>query len=193
MPSDGNKAAWRRAYLAAAKANRTVWSESPSNYQELTEKLTGRLLSLVQEITFDSRGAAITGYIPEVGEPNVLDTLQLWRVMGGRALLPHVARDTAWSAVSQPQWVSMGMRARVVEHLQPAVILLPGVVFDAAGTRLGRGAGWYDKALKFLPSATRVGVAFDSQVTPGRSVPRDSHDMPVNYLVTPSKTLKIFR
>ena len=46
----------------------------------------------------------------------------------------------------------------------PTCILVPGQKFDAAGTRHGRGAGWYDRFLALVPRDwKRVGVCFDSQ------------------------------
>ena len=61
--------------------------------------------------------------------------------------------------------------------------LVPGLAFDRAGRRLGRGAGFYDRFLGGLGTgATRIGVGFGLQVVP--SVPRETHDLGVDALVT---------
>ncbi|MDP2652421.1 MAG: 5-formyltetrahydrofolate cyclo-ligase [Candidatus Omnitrophota bacterium] len=74
-------------------------------------------------------------------------------------------------------------RVLSLEDIDLAVV--PGVAFDAAGRRLGRGAGYYDRFLARLPKDTpTVGLAFDFQVVD--SLPRDNHDLPVSILVTNS-------
>ncbi|MBR4834428.1 MAG: 5-formyltetrahydrofolate cyclo-ligase [Thermoguttaceae bacterium] len=68
------------------------------------------------------------------------------------------------------------------------VVLVPGLAFDLNGGRLGRGAGFYDRFLAALPSKTRlIGVALDEQIV--EKAPRDAFDLPVDALVTPSRTV----
>jgi 5-formyltetrahydrofolate cyclo-ligase len=63
------------------------------------------------------------------------------------------------------------------------VALVPGVAFDWAGGRLGRGRGYYDRLLPALsPTTLRVGVCFHRQVV--LAVPRDPWDVVVDWLVT---------
>jgi 5-formyltetrahydrofolate cyclo-ligase len=71
----------------------------------------------------------------------------------------------------------------------PALAVVPGVAFDHSGTRLGRGLGYYDRALRSLgPSVDVMGLAFDVQVAP--SLPREVHDEPVGFLVTETGCLR---
>lgn len=65
----------------------------------------------------------------------------------------------------------------------PSLVLVPGLAFDRAGRRLGRGKGFYDRALRLLPGL-RVGVAFDVQVV--ERVPAAEEDAPVDALLTES-------
>jgi 5-formyltetrahydrofolate cyclo-ligase len=45
------------------------------------------------------------------------------------------------------------------------LVIVPGVAFDKAGNRLGRGKGYYDRFLRKLPATTpTIGLAFDFQV-----------------------------
>jgi len=64
------------------------------------------------------------------------------------------------------------------------VVIIPGIAFDRAGRRLGRGAGYYDRT--FPPSGRRppllVGVACEAQIL--ESVPADSHDRAMDAIVT---------
>ena len=63
------------------------------------------------------------------------------------------------------------------------LVVVPGLAFDAAGRRLGRGHGCYDRFLSGLGgSAMTVGLAFSWQLVP--EVPVDAWDVPVDAVVT---------
>gem|GEM_PF-264085 len=63
------------------------------------------------------------------------------------------------------------------------VILVPGTVFDRSGTRIGRGAGMYDRLLSDVPvGVTMVGVTVDSLVVD--ELPSEPHDRRVDWLAT---------
>jgi 5-formyltetrahydrofolate cyclo-ligase len=70
------------------------------------------------------------------------------------------------------------------------VVLLPGSVFDAHGGRLGYGGGYYDRFLAHeAPRALRIAIAFEEQVVD--RVPVLDHDIPLHYLVTEKRIIKI--
>ena len=76
---------------------------------------------------------------------------------------------------------------RIVDISQIDVVLTPGRAFDAAGNRIGRGAGYYDRF--FLSDGCRAfkcGVAFDCQIFP--HVPFDGNDVRMDAVVTESAT-----
>lgn len=62
------------------------------------------------------------------------------------------------------------------------MIVVPGVAFDPAGNRMGRGRGFYDRLLKATPHAYKVGVAFRFQMFP--IIPMESFDVPMDCVVT---------
>ncbi len=68
------------------------------------------------------------------------------------------------------------------------LVLVPGLAFDAAGRRLGRGGGYYDSALAAVAGRTLlVGLAFDCQIAP--EIPVDPHDARVDLVATESRLL----
>lgn len=67
------------------------------------------------------------------------------------------------------------------EPVIPEVVLVPLVMFDAAGNRLGRGAGFYDRWLNTY-DAVAIGVAFECQRS--REVPVEDHDVALDAIVT---------
>jgi len=68
------------------------------------------------------------------------------------------------------------------------VVLVPGVVFDLAGNRLGYGGGYYDRFLPRLNSrAVFVALAFELQVK--NEIEPGKHDIPVHYIVTEERLI----
>jgi len=74
--------------------------------------------------------------------------------------------------------------ANVLRAQDLDLIVVPGVAFDRAGNRLGRGAGYYDRFLSLLPSTTPcVGLGYDFQVV--SSLPNlEPHDRRVTVVLT---------
>lgn len=63
------------------------------------------------------------------------------------------------------------------------LVLVPGLVFDAAGHRLGYGKGLYDRLLPRLrPDVPRFGVVHSELVV--AELPSDLHDVPMTHLAT---------
>lgn len=66
--------------------------------------------------------------------------------------------------------------------VQPTALVVPGRAFTRQGGRLGRGAGFYDRALSALPDSLKLGYCFDFQRL--QTLPLEPHDEPVDWLVT---------
>jgi 5-formyltetrahydrofolate cyclo-ligase len=65
---------------------------------------------------------------------------------------------------------------------QMDLIVVPGLAFTAEGSRLGRGAGFYDRFLSTIPKNTlKIGVCFEFQLFP--EIPQESHDVKMDALV----------
>lgn len=101
-------------------------------------------------------------------------------------------RITSFDADLVPDLVNqrLGLRAprpglTQLDVAEIDLVLVPGLAFDRAGGRLGRGAGFYDRFLPTLRSGTPiVGVGFDAQILP--TIPTEPHDHPLEALATES-------
>jgi len=63
--------------------------------------------------------------------------------------------------------------------------LCPGLAFDARGSRLGRGRGFYDRLLACArPGAIKLGIAFAHQVRD--TIPCEPHDVRMDVVIRPS-------
>lgn len=117
---------------------------------------------------------------------------------GCRILLPRVEDKQTITAVEFQSWeAGKHNKFGIFEPEGPAVapteidaVLVPGLVFDAAGFRLGYGRGYYDRFLpKLREDAFRCGVCYDFQVVD--TVAPQPNDVPVHWIVTEKSELAI--
>jgi 5-formyltetrahydrofolate cyclo-ligase len=76
-----------------------------------------------------------------------------------------------------------GDRRLLQDDPSQLIIMVPGVVFDSRGNRLGRGLGYYDRFLQQLrANTTFVGLAYEFQIVD--EVPAELWDQRVHYVIT---------
>lgn len=61
------------------------------------------------------------------------------------------------------------------------VVLVPGMCFDKSGNRLGRGKGYYDRFLKKIPAAYKIGVCFEFQKQ--EAIPTGQYDVRMDQII----------
>lgn len=74
-----------------------------------------------------------------------------------------------------------------------ALVLVPALAVDRTGTRLGRGGGWYDRALGHRsPDCPVFAVCWDWEVLAedAEPLPREAHDLPVDGVMTPAGVVR---
>lgn len=76
----------------------------------------------------------------------------------------------------------MAEPAVLVDPADIDLLLVPGVAFGRDGSRMGMGAGYYDRFLLRAPQAITIGVAYDSLLQ--EHLPMDEYDILVQYLVS---------
>ena len=65
------------------------------------------------------------------------------------------------------------------------MIILPALMVDERGTRLGRGGGWYDRALTRRAAGIPViAVCWPWEISPA-PLPHETHDLPVDGVLSP--------
>jgi 5-formyltetrahydrofolate cyclo-ligase len=62
------------------------------------------------------------------------------------------------------------------------LVVVPGVVFDRRGGRIGFGAGYYDRFLPTVPDALKAGLCYEAQIA--EEVPCDENDVRMDVLLT---------
>ncbi|MDR1662947.1 MAG: 5-formyltetrahydrofolate cyclo-ligase [Endomicrobium sp.] len=71
------------------------------------------------------------------------------------------------------------------------LVLIPGIVFDLSGYRLGYGKGYYDKWLKDVSLSKTVGLAYDFQIVD--NLPIGKHDLPIGTIVTEQRIIQNYK
>jgi len=70
-------------------------------------------------------------------------------------------------------------------------IILPGSVFDLRCGRFGYGGGFYDRFVSAVPSALRIGLAFDLQIV--ERAPLQDHDELLDMVITETRVIRGLR
>lgn len=103
-----------------------------------------------------------------------------------KKLIPSVVNDFQEDLIPGPYGVKEPKKDKVkpVDLNELDLVIVPGIAFDKNNNRLGRGAGYYDRFLKELPSnIPTYGLAFDFQIV--ETLPeKQAHDIPVTRVLT---------
>ncbi|SFQ18407.1 5-formyltetrahydrofolate cyclo-ligase [Amycolatopsis rubida] len=141
----------------------------------------------------------VCAYLPFGTEPG---QISLVNALAARVLLP-VIPDTPgpldWAEYTGPDALVPGRLRGVLEPSGPRlgtaavasaqVLLIPALAVDRHGTRLGRGAGYYDRTLTAAPNTARVAVVRAEEVVD--RLPAEPHDVPMTAVLTPSGLIQL--
>lgn len=133
----------------------------------------------------------IAGYAAIRGEIDVLPALAALASLGHDTALPEIEEGRLvfrrWRPGDTIAKGCYGIDVPLSSALTvtPHVVIVPLLAFDGRGTRLGYGAGYYDRALRRLRRADRVlalGAAYAMQEMP--QLPCDERDEPLDAIAT---------
>ena len=162
-------------------------SLSPELRTELERRLAERILPHL--VT----AAIVAAYHPlkdEISPYPILEGL----TAGQKAALPWFGgRDERmiWreAPASEPSPWGVLQPPASAPALLPQVVIVPFVMADRRGTRIGHGKGHYDRALAHLREAGPVftiGIGWDAQLSDS-PLPADEWDVPLDALATPKE------
>lgn len=134
--------------------------------------------------------SCVSGYIGDGEEVDPTPILFAALDRGLSVALPHVSgrdapmRFLRWEPgdVLVPGAFGLLQPRSDAEEVSPDLILTPLVGFDRALARIGKGAGFYDRAFARLPDARRIGLAWSVQEAD--AVPTDPWDVPLHAVAT---------
>ena len=144
------------------------------------------------DITFEP-GTVVSGFMPIRSEADIRPLMFALREKGARLCLPVVLdretivfRDLVRGAELVDTGFGTAGPGPEAEVLDPDLLLVPMSAFDAAGNRIGYGAGHYDRAIARLRAngmtPRLIGIAFACQEVD--QVPAEPHDVPLDAILT---------
>jgi 5-formyltetrahydrofolate cyclo-ligase len=133
----------------------------------------------------DYNGEAMTGALIEAA----------WR-LGKQVAAPKVEGETmSYYYISSYEDVAPGyFNIPEPQPVRPAcdedaLLIVPGVAFDAKRHRCGYGKGFYDRYLSAHPGHTTIAIALELQMM--EEVPSDVHDICPQILVTEERVISL--
>lgn len=145
----------------------------------------------------------IAAFMPFRGEPDLTPALSALSEAGRRIWMPVVDDETMRFRRWTPESATVGNRFGIPEPIEGAecaprrleLVLAPLVAFSPNGTRLGMGAGFYDRTFGFSrqdPDAGPwlVGAAYALQRVD--TLPAEPWDVPLGGVIT-ERGLQVFR
>ncbi len=149
----------------------------------------GQAAELLADYLASQRGRVLAGYMPMRTEIDPLPAMTAHQgPVGVPVILERAAplRFREWSP--GVKLVEGAFKAQIPEEgawVEPEVLIVPMLAFDARGYRLGYGGGFYDRTLEGLRArgaVLAVGFAFAAQEMD--AVPVDGFDQRLDAVVT---------
>ena len=183
MSEAGGKREWR-ARLLAARAEL-----APERLRSAADALSGHVLARLGGLR------RIAAYVPMGREPGSLRLLDMLRDGGTEVLLPVVVADgldwARYAGAGELIAGALGTRVPAGPRLGTSAlatadaVLVPALAVDHRGIRLGRGGGYYDRALAVLPPGARLAALLhDGELV--ERLPADPWDTTVTSVVEPT-------
>jgi 5-formyltetrahydrofolate cyclo-ligase len=200
--SDADQAALRaakRQLRAAVRLRRA--SRSPAERSADDE---ARFAVLVDALS-DRLPDTVAAYLSTDDEPDTLRLISWLSARRVRVLLPLLTDgagrrlpDPAWAAYAGPEALRLGplgllepttaaLPARDLPEAE--LVVCPGLAATRQGDRLGRGGGWYDRALLHAGQSAPVVVLLNRDEVLA-AIPTQPWDRRVDRLVTPDGTVE---
>jgi 5-formyltetrahydrofolate cyclo-ligase len=183
VSGEGAKRGWRARLLAARAAL------PPERLEAAAETLSEHVLARL------GGTQRIAAYVPVGREPGSVRLLDALRGGGTEVLLPVVVSGgldwAPYEGVAGLVAGALGTRAPAGPRIGAAgiaaaeAVLMPALAVDHRGVRLGRGGGYYDRALLAVPAGVPlVALLHDGEIV--ERLPTDPWDRTVTAAVSPA-------
>lgn len=158
---------------------------------------------MAQALDFIGDSKVIASYISVNQEPPTLRLSDALIANGRRLLVPKLgpglSREWAWyqghedlseQAPGRPPAPSgQPLGAEILGEVN--LVIIPALLVNHDGMRLGQGGGWYDRVLKQVPRGTPVAAMIFPEEFVDFALPQDENDMPVSAVILPDGVVQL--
>lgn len=180
-------------YRSVALARRRSLSDQDRAFA--AEAIAAHLLS--QPIV--NAAKRVAAYLSMSSEPGTAPTIQGLIDRGIEVIVPISLPDLSLDWVTYKtgasgQVTSLGITEPDAPRLgadaldTADLVIVPALAVDIAGNRLGRGAGYYDRALEGS-TAIRCALLFAGEIVD--ELPHDAFDVPVHMAIAPTGVFRV--
>lgn len=181
--------------VARAKASlRTQLSDARASFRQTSSVVGGFEKNVIQLIEH-LKPRVIAGYLPFANEPKIQGSLKKLIDCGLEVLMPVVKADGALDWVSwngkdvQPGILNFDEARGLSTSLSRAeLVLVPALAATLGGARLGKGKGFYDRAL-LAYRGTVAAVIFEAELI--GYLPTEPHDVRVDFVITETRLIEV--
>lgn len=173
-------------------------SLTEEEYRSECRRIVARTASLPQLL----EARTVLSYWPKIEAREIdIRPLNSWLRAGGSTVLLPIVEP--YSKRPRMHWGSFDHERSLVANrwdiIEPAsrsnipaedidLVVVPGLGFDLSGHRIGYGGGFYDVLFEYVDSF-KLGMVIDDCLLD--HLPAAPHDVPVNCVVTGSRTLML--
>lgn len=174
--------------------------------RELQRNSERKLFQWLHLLTAQEMLSAVTiaTYISYGDEPNTSSLNSQLLAQQKKLILPRMRQDKSlewvpWNGTADNLKSQGNIKEPIGNSLaenQLATIdavIVPALLVDRRGFRLGQGGGSYDRALKelsiFSPHVWSVALVYDGEVK-SSNLPNEEHDVPLNAVATPELVIR---
>lgn len=162
---------------------------------ELRDAENAALIANISYYLRSKRPQRVAAYVPNRTEPGGRMLLDVLSSEVPAVILPVSLSDRRldWALYEGPTSLvpgPYGIREPAGTRLGPEalnfcdVVIAPALACTPEGFRLGKGGGYYDRALATGVKATSVTMLYNGEIR--QDIPMEEHDLPVNIIITPA-------
>lgn len=147
---------------------------------------------------FVGKAEIVAAYVSVGNEPSTRLVCDNLLTAGVKILLPKLGptlkREWAWYRGAEdlsvqapglpPEPSGRSLPSEVLADVQ--ALIIPALLVDQYGHRLGQGGGWYDRILKRVRPGTKIGAMVYPDEFISEPLPQDDMDMRVTHVILPN-------
>ncbi|QEW19189.1 5-formyltetrahydrofolate cyclo-ligase family protein [Marinibacterium anthonyi] len=177
-----------------AAARKAAFARRAAAHEAAGPGCAGRL----SEVLAGYRGVPLSGYMPIRTEIDPLPAMAEAAAHGpvGVPVIRGKGQPLVFSRWEPDAALVEGpfgaMVPEVEELMEPEILIVPLVAFDAGGARLGYGGGFYDRTLELLRgrrATLAIGFAYDGQEV--GALPLEETDQRLDMIVTERRVIQL--